>query len=145
MNDSADYVRIAPGEGLPDISEYAPFRAVVVLDKQPKQEWETEATRWLVAQGCLYMMAWGDGCSRWHDSVDWAHLEAFDFGEIPDDRFIMTTWHDDEPLIDVFWYAQFSAEHGDVSLESSLVVHVGVTDRRDEFLQLWAAAPATTG
>jgi len=88
------YFRITEGEPLPELRTHAPFRAVVILETQPSQEWETEATKWLVAEGCLYMMAWGDGCSRWHDSVDWASLEEFDFGEIPDDRFVMTTWHE---------------------------------------------------
>ena len=86
------------------------------------------------------MMAWGDGCARWHDSVDWASLEEFDFGDIPDERFVMTTWHENEPLDDVFWFAQFAAQHGDVDLESALIIHVSATDARDEMLARFVAA-----
>ena len=135
------YVRIAEGEPLPDISSHAPFRAIVIIDAPYSNEWQGEVSDWLVASGCLYMMAWGEGCSSWDDSVDYANLEAFDYGDIPDDRFVMTTWHERQTLLDVVWQAQFACQHGTVELDESLIVHIGVHDRSEEFFGLWAAAP----
>ena len=145
MSDPVAYVRIAEGEPLPDITAHAPFRAVVVIDAPYSQDWQKEVSDWLVASGCLYMMAWGEDCSSWDDSVDYANLDAFSYGKIPDESFVMTTWHERQTLIDVFWEAQFAAEHGDVLLKSSVIVHIGAVDRREEFLELWGAAPATMG
>src|SRR5205085_10605757 len=62
VSDPVAYVRIAEGEPLPDISEYAPYRAVVVIDATHSDEWQNEVSKWLVDTGCLYMMAWGENC-----------------------------------------------------------------------------------
>lgn len=80
-----------------------PFAAVVIIEMDVSDEWRDYVSRWLVQSGCLYMMAWGNECSFWDDCVDRALLQAFDFGDIPDDEFILTTWHDDEPLEEAFF------------------------------------------
>jgi hypothetical protein len=90
--------------------------------------------------GCLFMLAWGPGCSTWDDSVDTANLRAFNFAEIPDEHFVYTTWHERQGLDEVFWDAQFAANHGHVALRSSLIIHIGTESRRGEFLELWEAA-----
>jgi hypothetical protein len=75
------------------------------------------------------MLAWGVECSSWDDSVDLANLEAYDFGEIPEESDVMTTWHDDEPLREVFWFAKNSAEHPTVGIENTLILHLGELDQ----------------
>ncbi len=140
MSDPVAYVRIAEGESLPDISSHAPFRVVVVIDGPYSIEWQGKVSDWLVASGCLYMMAWGEGCSSWDDSVDYANMEAFDYGDIPEDRFVMTTWHEREPLIGVFWFSRFCAHDPFDLIEYSLIVHIGETDREAEFLALYEQA-----
>jgi len=100
------YVRMQDGNTLPDVSDLRPFKAIVVVEDHPSREWQTRASKWLVDSGCLYMMAWGEDCRSWDDSADWANLEAFDFDDIPDDEFVMTTWHDDETLEEVFQFAK---------------------------------------
>ncbi|MBL8656298.1 MAG: hypothetical protein JNJ92_02935 [Altererythrobacter sp.] len=60
----------------------------------------------------------------WHDAVDWAVLEEFDYGEIPDERFVMISWHDNEPLSEALWFAGQCAFHPDVELKGTLIVHV---------------------
>lgn len=137
-----EYVRITDGEPLPDIAGFAPFRAVVVLAAPYSDEWQEAVSDWLVASGCLYMMAWGPDCSSWDDSVDFANLRQFDYGEIPDDRFVMTTWHDDEPLSDVFWYAEHCACHDTVDLGSTLIVDISKGDRKAELMRAFEQAQA---
>jgi hypothetical protein len=61
------------------------------------------------------MMAWGDECSRWDDSVDYANLAAF------------------KSLSEIFWFAEHCAYHSTIDLESTLILHRAVTQQRDEF------------
>jgi hypothetical protein len=140
VSESVQYFRVAEGEPLPDISAYRPFKAVVVIEATYTPGWQEMVSKWLVENGCLYMMAWGEGCSSWDDSVDWANLEEFDYGEIPDDRFVMTTWHERETLKEVFWYAHFCASHADVDVHQSLIIHIATCEAHSALLELFAAA-----
>lgn len=80
------------------------------------------------------MMAWGTGCSSWDDAVDLANLEAFDFREIPDDDFVMTTWHESESLEEVLSFCVNLAHHPTVQLENTLVLQLGGSNRENEIL-----------
>lgn len=90
--------------------------------------------------GCLYFLAWGEDCEEWHDAVDRANINAFENREIPDECFVMTTWHKDEPLEEVFWDLKFCAFHSDVELAQALIVHVSKSYRGEEFIQILNAA-----
>jgi hypothetical protein len=135
----AVYLRIEPNGPLPDISQHAPFKAVVVLEAIYSSEWQDAVSKWLVDNGCLYMMAWGPDCSSWDNSVDHANMIEFPDFEIPDDKFVMTTWHNDEPLEDVFWYSQSCATltYDDRELSSAIILHVSANDREAEILDLF--------
>jgi len=106
MSGLSQYLHIKPETALPDIGALAPFRAVVIVEAVVSPEWQSLVSDWLVRSGCLYMMAWGTNCSSWDDSVDMANVQQFDCGEIPEDGFVMTTWHEKEPLGEVFWFAK---------------------------------------
>lgn len=134
---SSHYFRISEKELLPSIERFRPYRAVIVLEASYSDQWQDDVSRWLVDSGCLYMMAWGPNCSSWDDSVDLAQIRKFLPGEAPDDEFVMTTWHNDETLENVFWFAQFCAHQGDVELENTLVIHVGTEDREVELASLF--------
>ncbi len=112
----------------------------MVIEEEVSPEWQAMVSTWLVASGCLYMMAWGIGCSSWDDSVDMANLEAFNFGEIPESRFVMTTWHDDEPLSEVFWFAKENANHPAEELQATVLLHISAVPREAELLASYAAA-----
>jgi hypothetical protein len=134
------YFRIAEGEPLPDLKPLAPYRAVVVLAADHGSAWQSEVSDWLVRSGCLYMMAWGPDCSSWDDSVEWSNIMEFDPEDIPEDRFVMTTWHEDEPLDEVFWFAGFCASHGVVEIERTVILHVSLQERGEEMLSRFEAA-----
>ena len=119
-----------------------PFRAVVVLEESVSPEWRATISNWLVDADCLYMMSWGLECSLWNDSVDWANLKRFDYGEIPDRHFIMTTSHEHEQLEEVFWFAKNLARAADSSVEitETLILHVSHIDREPVYAKFYAAA-----
>jgi len=70
------------------------------------------------------MMAWGRKCSEWDDSVDHANLRPFDYGDIPEDAFVMTTWHDHDSLKEVFWYSENTAFHPSLELDQTYIIHI---------------------
>jgi hypothetical protein len=134
------YVQVNPSGALPIISQWAPFKAVVAIDADYDVEWQARASKWLVESGCVYMMAWGPNCESWDESVDLANLEQFDFGDIPDEQYVLTSWHDDEPLKELLWSVQISNQYLDVHLAHTLIVHICREDKGDELLKLYAAA-----
>lgn len=138
------YLRISQSDPLPAIAEFRPFKAVVIIGRAYSEDWQSAASKWLVDSGCLSMMAWGENCTSWDDAVDFAMLERFDFGEIPDDQFVMTTWHESEPLAEVLWFAQIAAHHSHVELHNTLI-DVGPRDRREELVAAYEEATTSDG
>lgn len=122
-----DYLLLPPGSELPNISSLNPFRAVVILEKSVSSSWQEKVSDWLVSSGCLYMMAWGKNCSSWDDSVDHSNIKEWSFGAIPEDRFVMTTWHENESLRDVFWFSKHNAMHPVVNINNTLLLHVSTS------------------
>lgn len=104
-----NYLHLKPQSPLPGWFFCKPYQAVLVVEQKVFSEWQEQVSKWLVDTGCLYMMAWGEGCSSWDDLVDMANIEAYDFEQIPESGFIMTTWYENEPLSEVFWYSKHSA------------------------------------
>jgi hypothetical protein len=139
MPDSVMYFHLKPG-AIPSQIDLKPFKAVVAVEAIVTPEWQSLVSDWLVRSGCLFMMAWGQDCSAWNDSVDDAHLESFGYAEIPKDQFVMTTWHADEPLSEVFWFSKHCASHPTVEIGSTLLLHISPENREQEFLRSYDAA-----
>ena len=128
-----EYLQLKDNDLLPYISNIRPFKRVLVIEMPVSQQWQTEVSRWLVSSGCLYMLAWGINCSAWDDSVDIANLEEFDYREIPADKFVMTTWHDNASLSEFFEFCKKDATHEAVNLENTLLLHIS-SERKLEAL-----------
>ena len=111
-----EYVHLAPNESHPQLTS-GPLRVIIVSETTVSDDWRSSTARWLVDGGCLYAVAWGRECEKWHDAVDWAVLETFDYGDIPDDNFVMTTWHAEERLSEALWFAGNCAFHPHVELK----------------------------
>ncbi len=140
------YLHLPPGQKPPDFGKKRPYRAVVVVEQDTSPEWRAKVSDWLVQSGCLYMMAWGPDSSAWDDSVDWANLialggaDALGGEEIPDDDFVMTTWHDHEPLSETFWFSEHAAHHPTVPIDETIIIDVGPTERRAALVEMLKAA-----
>lgn len=66
--------------------------------------------------------------------MDAANIVTFEGDDIPDDAFVMTTWHDDEALAETFWFAGHSAHHPTVDLPTTIIVHVAEAERKQALL-----------
>jgi len=133
------YVHVEPGSQPPQLKPH-PSRFVVIVESESSPKWQAEMSSWMVRVGCLYMMAWGVACSTWDDSVDAANLEGFEYGHIPEERFVMTTWHERDPLEEVFWFAKQNAHHPKVKLDRTVILHIGGKEKKHEFLRSYAEA-----
>src|SRR4051812_38093064 len=82
MIDQVQYLCLAPEAVLPILSQQRPFLALVLVRDEVTADWQWAVSKWLVASNCLNMAAWGVECSSWDDSVDYANLEEFSYGDI---------------------------------------------------------------
>ena len=127
------YIHLPPS-GKPPSLEIQPYKMIIVADKEVPNEWRKSVAEWIYGIGSRYVIAWGLSCEDWHDSVDLANLEAFNFGEIPQQHDAITTWHANEPLSEVFWFAGFCADHPDVMLGDTVILHIAEQDNCDALL-----------
>jgi hypothetical protein len=95
------YLHLLPESDLPDIADLSPFRMIVLIEEDVSKEWRILVSTWIVKSGCLYMLAWAKECSIWDDLVEWANMQEFNFDGIQEDKFVMTTWHENDPIDDV--------------------------------------------
>jgi hypothetical protein len=139
---TAAYLHLPPDADLPDLGNRPPFLAIVVAEDDVAEMWMWDVARWLVASGARYVQAWGKDAEAWHDAMDDAVLEAFDYEEIPEDRRLMTTWHepDDEDIDEVFWFAKHRAAHPVLPLDAVLIVHIADAPRREAIEAAYADA-----
>lgn len=133
------YIHLSPRTAPATLIAKRPFSAVVVITAEVTPEWRHQVSKWLVDEGCQCMMAWGNDCSLWDDSVDIANLEAYNWGDIPDGKSVMTTWHENEPLSDVFWNANQSIfVYSAVSLDHLVILDITDKAREKKMRELFA-------
>ena len=125
------YFSIRDGEDLESLDKSRPFKCVVLVSQDVSRTWQNKVSERLVADGCLYMMVWGNNCSSWDDSVDTANIEQFVPRDVPEENFVMTTCHDDETLKDVLHFAKFSAIHPTIELTNVVVLDIGKPGRKE--------------
>jgi hypothetical protein len=130
-----NYLHLKPGTVLPELDGVRPFKAVVIIEAEVTPDWQTLVSDWLVRSGCRYMMAWGLNCSDWDDSVDYANLDAFDYGDIPDDASVMTTWHEQWSLQEVFEFSELWARHRSLELERTYLIHISQDESSAQLLK----------
>ncbi len=140
---SVEYLFLSPQGTLPQLGS-GPFRCVIISETPCDDHWRNAVADALMAGACLYAICWGVDCSDWHDAVDSALLRAFDFGEVPDERHIMTTWHDKEPLDEALWFACHCADHPVAQLDRTLLLHIAHSPREEELLARFEAALSDT-
>lgn len=137
-DEPVEYIHLPAGAVLPETCSKL-RRVVILIEEKVDPAWQDAVSRWIVGSGCLYMMAWGRDCSSWDDSVDHANLARFDYGDVPDDEFVMTTWHDKEPLHEVFFHARMCAFHPTIEMPLLTILDVREDARESAILALHQA------
>lgn len=82
-------------------------------------------------------MTWGLNCEEWHDDeIESVSLELLGYEDTRDDDLVLTTWHDDEPIEQVLWFAAQCAHHPVQPLEHTLIVQISEKEQADRFVRL---------
>lgn len=82
----------------------------------------------LMEHGLAYLVAWGRDCERVHDT--------FDEVSIARDDFVMTTWHDDEPLDEAAYFALVDAWDEEREHDTILAITAGDEALAEELRRL---------
>jgi hypothetical protein len=87
----------------------------------------------MVDAGCRYAVCGGQNCEAWHDSVDRAKFAVARVKDYSDEEldkhFIMTTWHTDETIKKVVWFAVHCTEYDDIVFRYVMVLVLGGNNR----------------
>ena len=75
----------------------------------------------IISSRCQYALTFGHDCEVWHDLID----EICVGDGAPKDRFLMTTWHDDEPIEDVIDFLWWNTSYEEFESERLAVVIIG--------------------
>ncbi len=134
------YLHLPPGAALPEVGWPRPYKAVVLVEADVDADWQSVVSAWLIRTGCLFMMAWGTNCETWDDSVDHACLERYDYGDVPEEELVLTTWHPEESLADVLFFAKHAARHGARDLSHVVLLHIAPMAKEAEVLDAYARA-----
>lgn len=134
------YRHLNSSSGYPNISALRPFKAVLIVEEALGSDQQALICRWLIASGCLYLMAWGLDCRSWPDAVTHANRDACDSDSIPSESLVMTTWHENEPLRKVFWFAKHTAMHPCFELENTVIIDLSPKEREAELVALYESA-----
>lgn len=134
------YLHRKPEAASPELLPPQPSRVVLISDASTSEAYKEAVAEELVRNGCLYFMAWGRECESWHDAVDMANIARFDFKEIPEESFIMTTWHENEPLSEALWFCKNNAFHTSVKLSRTVLLHVSEVPAEDRVLEEYRVA-----
>ena len=133
------YLHLPPDAALPEI-DLPPFTAIVLVEDEVSETWQWDASRWLVASGCRYLLAWGRDCDAWNEAVGEAFLEANDYEDVPAEREVLTASFEDEEMEEVFWFARHRAAHPGVPVNTTLVLHIAAAPRKEEIEAMFMAA-----
>jgi hypothetical protein len=79
----------------------------------------------LIASNCRYGVCGGMDCERWHDALDAAYL-AQDLSEREAEaKFVMTSWHTEEPLNEVTFFLVHNTNFEDHDFKQFLILQLG--------------------
>ena len=133
------YLHLQPGQALPNLA-LPPFRVAVVIEAIVGMPWRIAVCDWLAQAGCRYLLAWGPDCSLWDDVMDETSVMLKISGELPEDHLVMTTWLDEDTLAEFMAHCKHHADHPDLHLRNTLLLHIGAEPRELALLRAYEQA-----
>lgn len=109
------------------------FAAMIwVADPTVTDEEQARLSEQLVEQGCRYAVCGGHECSTWDDSIDMAFLETDPDFQPPDEKFVMTTWHEGESVEEVAEFLALNTSFDNFVAKNFFVLFVGRNKELEE-------------
>ena len=85
----------------------------------------------IVSSRCQYALTYGHDCEVWHDAIDWMGVGDGAGTE----RFLMTTWHDDEPIEDVVDFLWSNTSYREFVSGKLAIVLLGRDDKLESMIR----------
>jgi len=104
---------------------------LVIASPRVSGEQRDRITSDIVRSRCRYALTFGHDCERWHDGIDETCVGDGTAGG----RFLMTTWHDDEPIEEVVDFLWYNTACEDFEPERLAVVLIGADDELEKALR----------
>jgi hypothetical protein len=98
---------------------------LVINDSDVSDVEQKDLSEQLVASRIRYAVCTGYECSTWDDSIDYAFIFSDPNLEPPKERFVMTTWHENESIEDVVEYFRWNTVFDDFVPKNFLALFVG--------------------
>jgi hypothetical protein len=86
----------------------------------------------LVKTGCRYACCIGFDCSQWDTSIDIAYLETDKDYDPSEERFVMTTWHEDEPMEDTVNFFLNCTQFDDYVFSKRIIMFIGQNEEKKQ-------------
>jgi len=110
--------------------EYAAW--ILSCDRTQTADERDRIASGLVNSGCRYAVCSGFESSRWDDAIDWAFLGTSPEFDPPDDKFVMTSWHEQDSLREVAEFFVFNTSFDFFVPAAFVIVAVGDAPETDE-------------
>ena len=92
----------------------------------------------IVQSNCKYAVCAGHQCATWDLSIDIAYLETDPDLSPPEDEFVMTTWHEGEPLEEVLWFGFNLTNFDDHDFKKYLILLIGANESLENEVEILA-------
>lgn len=131
------YIYLPTDTPVPIPPEMTAFKCLILIEREVGENYRHDVSKSLIEAGCLYSLAWGQDCTLWDDSVDWAFLERHNYEDVPEEKFVMTTFHSNETLEEVIEFTKRCTEYSPVDLEDILILDFAAKERETAIKQLF--------
>jgi len=106
------------------------YKCLILIERKVGEAYQYEVSKLLVETGCRWSLSWGLDCISWDDSVDWANIDQFTGTTIPEDKLVVTTWHERETLEEVVEFSKQCTDHAGRVIEDTLVLDFGTLGKQ---------------
>jgi len=135
---SMKYICLAETTGLPEVSQFAPFKVLLSVDMAVSAERQQQISTWLVEMGAMHVTICGEDCDSWKESIRQANLDMVSLDDMQPEQFVMITTHPYEGLRAVFKQLKKHARHTHVDLSFTLVVHLANESGESEYVSIFS-------
>ena len=90
----------------------------------------------ILKANCKYLVAGGENCEEWHDETDIININLYPNFQVPESEDVMTTWHDNEPLKEVIWFALNNTNFDYYDFNKFLLIQIDAKFSNDEIKKI---------
>lgn len=127
-------IRMRPSDPVSEPLQIGEFACLVIINNpsiSPNDQ--TRISKWIVESQARYAVCVGYECSTWDDSIDFALLEKFQYGKVPDEHFVMTSWHENESIDDILSFFILNTSFDYFNPEKYVIIQIGDGELLDDY------------